>query len=88
MITDRIGRHEVLLRINDDHYNFREQVDVTKTSVRHEGGKLADKRLILIETITKRLQLIESITILEKKEEKKKTVGKEILHFRQSQACE
>jgi len=28
MITDRIGRHEVLLPINHNHYNFREkQID-------------------------------------------------------------
>ena len=37
MITDRIGRHEVLLPINDNNYNFREknsQVMKEKTRIK------------------------------------------------------
>ena len=30
MITDRIGRHEVLLEINHNHYNFRKTVLIGK----------------------------------------------------------
>ena len=29
-LADRIGRHEVLLSINHNHYNFREQINIKK----------------------------------------------------------
>ena len=33
MITDRIGRHEVLLPINHNHYNFRKKKHIGQTSL-------------------------------------------------------
>ena len=33
MITNRIGRHEVLLPINHNHYNFRKKKHIEQTSL-------------------------------------------------------
>jgi len=52
MITDRIGRHEVLLPINHKNYNFREM----NSQVLKEG-KLALKYLIKI-PITKDVNIL------------------------------
>ena len=44
MITDRIGRHEVLLPINHKNYNFREKKNSQVMKERENLHKKTDKR--------------------------------------------
>ena len=45
MITDRIERHEVLLPINHNHYNFRGKINLGQTS---PEGKMSEAKNLKI----------------------------------------
>ena len=51
VITNRIGRHEVLLPSNHNHDNFRQQMDVTKKIIRTRGKKKSPILTVAIETV-------------------------------------